>query len=61
MTPPQITARCQHCGGTRKEHGVRKPWRCATRLQESYWLPWTVEAYEAAVAAGKAAVAAGKA
>lgn len=44
--------RCQNCGGTRKEHGVRKPYRCQTRLRESYWLPWTREVYEAAVAAG---------
>lgn len=48
-----VTTRCQNCGGTRKEHHVRKPYRCPTRLTESCWLPWTVEAYEAAEKAGK--------
>ena len=53
MTNEKITTRCQHCGGTRKEHGTRKPYRCPTKLAESYWAPWTVEAYEAAVERGK--------
>ena len=48
MTDKQITSRCQNCGSTRKEHAVRKPWRCPTRLQESYWKPWTVAEYEEA-------------
>lgn len=51
----EITRRCQHCGGNKREHGRKAPYRCATRLQESYWTPWTVAAYEAAEAAGKAA------
>lgn len=54
-----ITARCQNCGMTRKEHGVKKPYACKTRLKDTSWEPWTQEAYEAAVAAGKA-VAAGQ-
>jgi hypothetical protein len=44
-----VTQRCKNCGGSRKEHDVRKPWRCRTRLVESYWEPWTVEEYETAV------------
>lgn len=59
MTIKDITTGCQNCGGLRKEHGMLKPYRCATRLKESYWLPWTVADYQAAVAAGKAIVANG--
>ncbi len=43
------TQRCKNCGGTRKEHGIRKPWRCKTRLKESNWEPWAAGEYEAAV------------
>jgi hypothetical protein len=52
--PLDVTRRCQNCGGTRKEHRVRKPYRCPTRLAETYWTPWTVEEYEAAEAASAA-------
>jgi hypothetical protein len=55
MTKEQIISRCINCGGTKKEHGVKKPYRCPTKLEESYWNPWTAEAYEAAEEAGKAA------
>ena len=55
-----VTTRCQHCGGLRKEHGRRKPYKCPTRLQVTYWLPWTIEEYAAAEAAGKEAAAARK-
>lgn len=55
--PFDVTKRCQNCGGLKKEHGVRKPYKCPTRLTVSYWLPWTVEAYDAAVKAGEAAAA----
>lgn len=48
------TLRCQHCGGTRKEHAIRKPYRCPTRLSESYWKPWEPGEYETAVEAAKA-------
>ena len=51
--PFDVTTRCQNCGDTRKEHGVRKPYQC--RRMESYWKPWTLEEYEAAVKAGKEA------
>lgn len=58
MTERDLTTRCQNCGGLRKEHGRQKPWRCATRLQESCWRPWTVQEYKDAVEAGKRAAAA---
>lgn len=44
---------CQNCGGTRKEHGVRKPYQC--RRMETYWKPWTAEEYAAAEKAGEEA------
>lgn len=50
-----ITQHCQNCGMTRKEHGVKKPYSCKTRLHDTHWTPWTVEAYEASVEAGRAA------
>jgi hypothetical protein len=50
-----ITQRCQHCGGTRQEHGRTSPFHCRTRLTETYWEPWTVEQYDAAVRVGYAA------
>jgi hypothetical protein len=50
-----ITRRCQNCGCTRKEHDVRKPYQCPTRLKGTYWKPWTVEEYEAAVKAAREA------
>jgi hypothetical protein len=53
---PDITKRCQNCGGLKKEHRIRKPYRCPTRLTESYWKPWTIEAFEEAVKAGEAVV-----
>jgi hypothetical protein len=53
------TQRCKNCGGTRKEHGVRKPWRCKTRLKVSNWEPWTAGEYEAAVEGAKKTHAAG--
>lgn len=53
-----MTQRCQHCGGLRKEHAKRAPYKCPTRMSESYWSPWTVEAYEAATAASAAKAAA---
>lgn len=43
-----VTNRCQNCGGLKKEHGKRAPFRCSTRLTESNFLPWTVEGYEQA-------------
>jgi hypothetical protein len=57
--PFDVTKRCQHCGGLRKEHGTRAPYKCPTRLSEDFWTPWTLEAYEQAeqAAAAKAAVA----
>jgi hypothetical protein len=62
MTKEQITSRCEHCGGTKKEHGTRKPYACPTRLKETAWKPWTIEAYEAAIdKTQEAAVASGKA
>jgi hypothetical protein len=58
MTNEQIISRCRHCGGTRKEHATRKPYRCPTRLATSYWEPWTLEAYREAEEAGRIAAAA---
>lgn len=59
MTNEEITKRCQHCGGSIKEHGKRKPYMCSSRLTESkhYWEPWTLEAHAAAVKKGQEAAA----
>ncbi len=53
------TKRCKNCGGTRKEHGSRKPWSCKTRLKQTHWEPWAAGEYEAAVESAKKAHAAG--
>jgi len=43
-----VTARCEHCGGLKKEHHKRAPFKCPTRLSENNWKPWTEEGYEEA-------------
>jgi hypothetical protein len=48
MTEAQITSRCMHCGCTKREHAIRKPYACRTRLADTHWKPWTVEAYRKA-------------
>lgn len=55
MTDQQITSRCENCGGLKKEHGVRKPYKCPTRLKDTAWTPWTVESYAAALEAAQEA------
>src|SRR5579862_2744854 len=57
MTNESITIRCRNCGNTKKEHGVRKPYACPTRLKDTSWEPWATDAYKAAQEAGKAAAA----
>lgn len=65
LKPFDPTKGCQNCGGYKKEHHKRAPYRCPTRLKETYWEPWTVEGYEAAAKASadkaQAEVAAAKA
>lgn len=41
------TTRCKHCGGLKKEHKRAAPFRCPTKLTESYWETWTAEEYAA--------------
>jgi hypothetical protein len=48
VKPFDPTTRCQHCGGLRREHHRRAPYRCPTRLAETYWTPWTWAAYKQA-------------
>lgn len=54
MTPFDPTDRCQHCGGFKKEHNKRAPYRCQTKLAETYWEPWTTDKWEAAEKASAA-------
>jgi hypothetical protein len=44
--------RCENCGDLKREHRKPAPFRCATRLKESYYKPWTREALDAAIAEG---------
>jgi predicted Zn-ribbon and HTH transcriptional regulator len=44
------SGRCENCGWAKKEHGRVKPWKCPTRLQESYYTPWTFRSLDTALA-----------
>lgn len=45
--PFDPTHRCKHCGGLKREHNKRAPYRCPTKLAETYWEPWTTDEWEA--------------